>query len=127
MSSLLFWLFLHSISVSGGQHNLFWPSLFVLAIIICSGRHSLVQDIDGASAKIIIAFCYVSYFLYGKSIETRKSLLMMTYLLLLNRIIVVDNICAVGGLTAVANLYFLSPFSAFWQEFWPSSNTAPTA
>ena len=46
----------------------------------------------------------------GKSIETRRSLLMMTYLLLLNRIIVADNISAVDGLTAVANLYFLSPF-----------------
>ena len=54
-------------------------------------------------------------------------MLMMTYLLLLNKIIVVDNISGVGGLTAVANLYFLSPFWALWQEFWPSSNTAPTA
>jgi len=29
MSSLFFWLFLHSISVRSGRHFLFWPSLFV--------------------------------------------------------------------------------------------------
>jgi len=40
MSSLLFWLFLHWISVTGGRH-LFWLSLFVLAVTICSGRHYL--------------------------------------------------------------------------------------
>jgi len=35
MSSLLFWLFLHWISVTGGHHYMFWPSLFVLAVTIC--------------------------------------------------------------------------------------------
>jgi len=33
--SLLFWLFLHSISVTGGRHYLFWPSLFGLPVTIC--------------------------------------------------------------------------------------------
>jgi len=35
MSSILFWLFLHSISVRGGCHYLFWSSLFVLTVTIC--------------------------------------------------------------------------------------------
>ena len=42
MSSLLFWLFLHSISVTGGLYYLFWPSLFILAVTICSSRHYLL-------------------------------------------------------------------------------------
>jgi len=46
MSSLLFWLFLHSISVTGGRHYLFWPSPFVLAVTICSGRHYLLTEIE---------------------------------------------------------------------------------
>jgi len=46
MSSLLFWLFLHSICVTGGRHYLFWPSLFVLAVPICSGRHYLLTEIE---------------------------------------------------------------------------------
>ena len=43
--SLLFWPFLHSISVMGGRHSLFWLSLFVLAITICSGHHYLLTEI----------------------------------------------------------------------------------
>jgi len=46
MSSLLFWQFLHSISVWVGRHYLFWPPLFVLAISICFGRHYLLTDIE---------------------------------------------------------------------------------
>ena len=45
MSSLLFWLFLPSISVTGGRHYLFWLSLFVLAVAILFGRHYLLTEI----------------------------------------------------------------------------------
>jgi len=46
MSSLLFWLFPHSISIRGGSHYLFWLSLFDLAVTICSGRHYLLTEIE---------------------------------------------------------------------------------
>jgi len=46
MSSLLFWLFLHSISVRGGRYYLFWPLLFVLALTICQ------QKLNGVSARM---------------------------------------------------------------------------
>jgi len=68
MSSLLFWLFLHWISVTGGRHYLFWPSLFVLAVTICSGRHYLLTAIEWRISHYNnddICLFYVSYFLYG--------------------------------------------------------------
>jgi len=65
-SSLLFWLFLHSNSITGGRRYLLWPSLFVLAVTIC--KHKLNVE----SAQIIMttfAFRHVSYFLYGRSVK----------------------------------------------------------
>jgi len=51
MSSLLFWLFLHSISVRGGRHYLFWPSLFVLAITVCSGHNYFILAVTTCSGR----------------------------------------------------------------------------
>jgi len=53
--SLLFWLFLHSISVRGGHHYLFWPSLFV-------SRNCMENQPQWKMTTF--AFLYVSHFLY---------------------------------------------------------------
>ena len=52
-----------AVTICSGRHYLFWPSLFVLAVTICE------QKLNGESAKIIMttfALQYVSYFLYGE-------------------------------------------------------------